>query len=666
MGAVQVGYFGSKATSGLCQPLIAMMPPHATYIETHLGGGAIMRRKAPALRNIGIDRDARALDAFECDYPVERIHGCAHRFVAEYAFEGSELIYSDPPYLKRTRSSRRRYRFDYEEADHIELLERLKGVPGQVMVSGYPSVLYDERLEGWGSVELQVMNQGGVRTEKLWFNFVPDRVHWARYAGKNFTDRQRIKRKAHNWGRRYEALCAEGKMSVDSRALVDALLMLFEVLIAVFMEKHTPKSSINSSLPASRSPHDETALTRPGAKGKGPSLNHERCANTRTRESVRVLSVDACERCGEDLSDAACLGHERRTLIDIVFEKVVRHADAQIKHCPRCHTDTRARFPAQMPGPLQYGHGIKAYVVHLLVAQMLSLKRAAQSVHTLIGQAISEATLLNYIIQLHRALADWESRAIERLLTMPAMHVDETSLRVDRKNHWIHVYSAGDITLKCLHPKRGCEAIEAIGIIPRYGGVAVHDCWASYLSYTHCAHALCGAHLVRELTFIVDAHGYAWARRMKRLLLSACHQVRERDDKTLAPSQYTAVQKRYRTILTQGARELPPIPPRSNGQRGRVAKSDAHNLWERLRKHETAVLLFAKHPDVAFTNNRAERDLPMSKVKQKVSGCFRTRRYAKAYCRISSYLQSMANQGHNPLVAIQIALAGRAVDNLGE
>ena len=620
-----MGYFGSKATSGLCQPLIAMMPPHATYIETHLGGGAIMRRKAPALRNIGIDRDARALDAFECDYPVERIHGCAHRFVAEYAFEGSELIYSDPPYLKRTRSSRRRYRFDYEEADHIELLERLKGVPGQVMVSGYPSVLYDERLEGWGSVELQVMNQGGVRTEKLWFNFVPDRVHWARYAGKNFTDRQRIKRKAHNWGRRFESLCAEGKMSVDSRALVDALLMLFEVLIAVFMEKHTPKSSINSSLPASRSPHDETALTRPGAKGKGPSLNHERCANTRTRESVRVLSVDACERCGEDLSDAACLGHERRTLIDIVFEKVVRHADAQIKHCPRCHTDTRARFPAQMPGPLQYGHGIKAYVVHLLVAQMLSLKRAAQSVHTLIGQAISEATLLNYIIQLHHALADWESRAIERLLTMPAMHVDETSLRVDRKNHWIHVYSAGDITLKCLHPKRGCEAIEAIGIIPRYGGVAVHDCWASYLSYTHCAHALCGAHLVRELTFIVDAHGYAWARRMKRLLLSACHQVRERDDKTLAPSQYTAVQKRYRTILTQGARELPPIPPRSNGQRGRVAKSDAHNLWERLRKHETAVLLFAKHPDVAFTNNRAERDLPMSKVKQKVSGCFRTR-----------------------------------------
>ena len=254
-----------------------------------------------------------------------------------------------------------------------------------------------------------------------------------------------------------------------------------------------------------------------------------------------MLSVDACGRCGEDLTDAACTGHERRTLIDIVFEKVVRHADAQIKHCPRCHAETRACFPHQMPGPLQYGPGIKAYVVHLLIAQMLSLKRVAQSMHALIGRTLSEATLLGYVAQLHHALAEWESHAIERLLAMPAMHVDETSLRVDRKNHWIHVYSAGTLTVKCLHPKRGCEAIEAIGIIPRYGGVTVHDCWASYLSYTHCDHALCGAHLLRELAFIVDAHGYAWAKRMKRLLLGACHQVSKRDDKTLTPSEYKAL-----------------------------------------------------------------------------------------------------------------------------
>ena len=209
-----MGYFGSKATSGLCQPLIAMTPPHSTYIETHLGGGAIMKRKPPALRNIGIDRNARALDAFECDYPVELVHGCAHRFLAEFTFEGTELIYCDPPYLRHTRNSTRRYRYDYEESDHVELLALLVGVPCQVMVSGYRSALYDEWLSQWRRVELQVMNHAGVRTECVWMNFAPDRLHWARFAGKNFTDRQRIKRKAENWGRRYAALPRGERLAV--------------------------------------------------------------------------------------------------------------------------------------------------------------------------------------------------------------------------------------------------------------------------------------------------------------------------------------------------------------------------------------------------------------------------------------------------------------------
>jgi site-specific DNA-adenine methylase len=209
-----MGYFGSKATSGLCQAIIALMPPHDTYIETHLGGGAIMKRKPPALNNIGIDLDPKPLAAFECDYPVHRVNGCAHRFLAEYDYQGSELIYSDPPYLHRTRSSQRRYRFDYQEHEHIELLELLKTLPCNIIVSGYPSSLYEERLSGWRSLELQVMNQGGVRTEKLWFNFTVDRVHWASYAGKNFTDRQRIKRKASNWGRRYQALPRAERLAV--------------------------------------------------------------------------------------------------------------------------------------------------------------------------------------------------------------------------------------------------------------------------------------------------------------------------------------------------------------------------------------------------------------------------------------------------------------------
>lgn len=207
-------YFGSKATSGLCQAIIAMMPPHETYIETHLGGGAIMKRKPPALHNIGIERNARALARFECDYPVELVHGCAHAFLVGYDYRGRELVYCDPPYLHSARSSGRRYRFDYSEQDHTALLELLKTLPCQVMVSGYPSALYDERLEGWHSLELQVMNHAGVRTEKLWFNFTLDRVHWASLAGRNFTHRQCIKRKAANWGRRYQGLPRAERLAV--------------------------------------------------------------------------------------------------------------------------------------------------------------------------------------------------------------------------------------------------------------------------------------------------------------------------------------------------------------------------------------------------------------------------------------------------------------------
>ena len=464
----------------------------------------------------------------------------------------------------------------------------------------------------------------------------------------------------------FERLCTEDKMGSESRALVQAMLMLFELLMAVFMERRTTKDSKNSSKPSSQTPKDETAASQPGAKGKGKEQNNARSGNTRTVETVQVAEVHACETCGYYLSNTPCDAHERRTKIDIIFEKVVSHVDAEIKQCPACQARTKGRFPADMPGPLQYGPGVKAYVLNLLIAQMVSLKRVQQSIKTLIGQVISEATFLKYVMQLHHCLARWEQSGIEQILAMPAMHVDETSLRVDRKKYWIHVCSGGDITLKFLHPKRGREAIEDIGVIPRYGGVIIHDCWASYLSYDHCDHGLCGSHLLRELTFIVDANGYAWAANMKRLLQETCVIVAKRKRKKLTRKEYKNLQKRYRNILTRGEKELPPIPPRQNAKRGRIAKSDAHNLWERLKQYETAVLLFAKLSHVSFTNNRAERDLRMSKVKQKVSGCFRTKAFAEAYCRISSYLQTMANKGYNPLVAIQFALSGQLYVEGGE
>ena len=207
-------YFGSKAASGLYQNIISLMPPHDTYIETHLGGGAIMKKKPPTINNIGIDLDCEALSNFHCNYPVHLVNGCAHEFLSQYDYSGTELIYCDPPYLVETRTSRHRYRFEYTKQKHIGLLELLKSLPCRVILSGYPSPLYDGLLRDWNSIELQAMSRGGPRTEKLWYNYEIDRVHWATYAGKDFTDRQRIKRKAQRWAKKYQALPNKERLAV--------------------------------------------------------------------------------------------------------------------------------------------------------------------------------------------------------------------------------------------------------------------------------------------------------------------------------------------------------------------------------------------------------------------------------------------------------------------
>jgi transposase len=472
-------------------------------------------------------------------------------------------------------------------------------------------------------------------------------------------DKSSVRQEVSRLKTEFQRLVAEGHLSQEVQAMMASLLMMVDLILAVFLEKNTTKTSAKSSKPPSQTAKDDSALGRPGHHGKAKRTDEDAVHNTRTVETVTVTPVEICDHCGESLIASPCIGHERRTRVDIVFEKVVEHVDAEMKQCPTCNHTVKGQFPAALKGPLQYGPGVKAWVINLLVCHMVSLNRVQALLSSMLNVVIAEASLLKFVRQLHQALEDWEHRMIEQLLNAPSLHVDETSLRVDRKNHWIHVYSSGHLTLKFCHRKRGKEAIESINIIPRYGGAIIHDCWSAYLSYTHCRHGLCGSHLLRELTFIFEAQGYRWAIRMKRLLQSACLEVSKRPDKRLSDPEIARLQKRYRTILTQGKKELPVILPKPNGKRGKLAKSDAHNLWERLKLHEPAVLLFAQDPHVSFTNNRAEQDLRMAKVKQKVSGCFRSELYAHAYCRISSYLQTMANRGVNPLIAIQLALVGK-------
>ncbi|UEM41335.1 DNA adenine methylase [Pectobacterium aquaticum] len=231
-----MGYLGSKAVSGAYQKIIASMPPHDTYIETHLGSGAVMFYKPRALRNYGADLDETAriqtlqrwkdqgikppsLDFFHGDavYFLEglKLNGVITG-VSGFAKLGRVLVYCDPPYMPETRTSRARYRYEYTVADHERLLACLMSLPENVSVilSGYPSRLYDETLAGWRSMEFQAMTRGGVRTEKIWMNYPEGAAYSAAFAGKDYIDRQRIKRKAARWAEKYRTMPHAERLAV--------------------------------------------------------------------------------------------------------------------------------------------------------------------------------------------------------------------------------------------------------------------------------------------------------------------------------------------------------------------------------------------------------------------------------------------------------------------
>ena len=261
---------------------------------------------------------------------------------------------------------------------------------------------------------------------------------------------------------------------------------------------------------------------------------------------------------------------------------------------------------------------------------------------------------------------------------MAVLHADETSIRVNTRNHWIHSCSGGDIVVKRCHRKRGAEAVDAINIIPRYGvpgpadddddddrtrSVLVHDRWATYFKYDNCDHSLCGAHLLRNLRHIEKAHQHNWATRMRQLLLATCREVADTETRTLSEVRFQEVSARYCAILKEGRKELPAPPPRQ-GKKGCLPRSEAEKLIDAFVEYKNEILRFAMCRQVPFTNSRSERDIQMAKVRQKISGTFRNVTHAHAYCRISSYLQSITCQGYNSLAAIQIALNGNAVDVL--
>ena len=265
---------------------------------------------------------------------------------------------------------------------------------------------------------------------------------------------------------RIEALRKDGKVPPELDTVIDMLITLMRVLMAVLLEKTTRKTSDNASIPPSQTDPDETKRSR---RRKGRDMADDLAGGDGLRKVTveETVTVETCGRCGAELSDIEPCGHECRVIYDITFTFTETRINAEIKDCPFCRSRTKGRFPANMLGPRQYGTGLQALTVTLLIAHMLSLRRAVSLIRALTGRAISEATCLAWIRRLHAALLPWEEAARARLLTRPALHADETGMRADGKTHWLHCLTDGTLGLMFLHPKRGREAIEDIGIIPR-------------------------------------------------------------------------------------------------------------------------------------------------------------------------------------------------------
>ena len=377
-------------------------------------------------------------------------------------------------------------------------------------------------------------------------------------------------------------------------------------------------------------------------------------------DEVQVHAPAHCRVCGQSLAQMPVVRRARRQVMDIppVKVRVVEH-QAETKCCPGCGVETTGAFPAGVDAPAQYGPGVATVAVYLNQEQLLPLERTCEAMADLFGCPISEGTVESAVGACHEQLAEIEAAIKGQVAGASIAHFDETGLKVGGKTCWLHVASTSGLTFYAVHPKRGRKALDAIGVFPGFQGRAVHDGLTSYWQYTDCLHALCNAHHLRELTFVAEQLGQGWAQELKELLLEikqAVDVAREQGLAELAADMKRAFEARYDALLERGLQMNP--PPEPTGKRGRPARGKARNLVDRLREHKEAALAFMADSAIPFDNNQAERDIRMVKVKQKVSGCFRTMSGADHFCRIRGYISTLRKQGIPILSALGQAMVG--------
>lgn len=433
------------------------------------------------------------------------------------------------------------------------------------------------------------------------------------------------------------------------------------------LEARLDKNSRNSSKPPSSDglakPPRTQSLREPSSRNPGAQPGHpgEHLALTDNPNEIIRHPTTHCQYCHHSLEDVAG-AVERRQVFELPPIKVrITEHQAEVKHCPYCGQENRAKFPAGVLGVTSYGPRLQAIALYLLHQQFIPYERCREMFQDLFALPLSAGTLWQITRRADKKLADVQQEIKDGISQAGLAHFDETGMRVEGKLHWLHTASTQHLTAYGLHPSRGQAGMDALGVLRNFRGWAIHDHLKSYFDYTECDHVLCNAHHLRELLYVSQLEPVSWAAEMKSLLSEIYQQVEKAKaagERRLSSVLIEQYEKRYNGIIRKGLSYHKTLVPLKKQARGRRKQRPGKNLLDRLKKRQVETLMFMRNFAIPFTNNLCERDIRMNRVKEKISGCFRTMSGAQMFCRIRSYISTTRKQGGNIIEALQLAVQG--------